>query len=178
MTEADEEAWCSAQRAAAVDYLATQLQEHGAVGDWPAWMVAPHVAIWAVESVKSPGRVGWWVITGDLPTDYCSSAGCDHPRLAVKQIAESWRAAVHALAPGDATIADTGLSADLAPLLAKRADLLASWVDDDALWPSQDPPINRPPERSGFLAGRISVPDDFDTLMRDEIERMFDGEEE
>lgn len=32
-------------------------------------------------------------------------------------------------------------------------------------------------QRRGFLAGQISVPDDFDTMMRDEIEAMFYGEE-
>lgn len=178
MTEAEEEAWCASQRTAATDYLATQLPEHGAIGDRPAWRVAPYVALWAIESVKAPGRVGWWVITGDLPTDYCSSDGCRHPRRAVKRIAESWRAAVQALASGDRTIGDTGLPSDLAPLLAKRADLLLSWVEDDALWPSEDGPINLTGTRMGFLAGRISVPDDFDSMMRDEIEGMFYGEEE
>lgn len=32
--------------------------------------------------------------------------------------------------------------------------------------------------RLGFLKGRISVPDDFDTLHQDEIIRLFEGEEE
>jgi prevent-host-death family protein len=31
--------------------------------------------------------------------------------------------------------------------------------------------------RLGFLKGQIKVPDDFDTMMADEIEKMFDGEE-
>ncbi len=30
--------------------------------------------------------------------------------------------------------------------------------------------------RTGFLAGRIQVPDDFDRMGRGEIEKMFDGE--
>ena len=33
----------------------------------------------------------------------------------------------------------------------------------------------RIPRRRGFMAGRISVPDDFDTMMRDEIVAMFEG---
>ena len=33
----------------------------------------------------------------------------------------------------------------------------------------------RIPRRRGFLAGHISVPDDFDTMMRDEIVAMFEG---
>jgi prevent-host-death family protein len=31
--------------------------------------------------------------------------------------------------------------------------------------------------RTGFMAGQIKVPDDFDTLMQDEIIAMFHGEE-
>jgi antitoxin (DNA-binding transcriptional repressor) of toxin-antitoxin stability system len=31
--------------------------------------------------------------------------------------------------------------------------------------------------RLGFLKGQIKVPDDFDTMMADEIEKMFSGEE-
>lgn len=37
-----------------------------------------------------------------------------------------------------------------------------------------EPPRTR---RLGFLAGQISVPDDFDTMYQDEIIRLFEGEE-
>lgn len=37
-----------------------------------------------------------------------------------------------------------------------------------------EPPRTR---RLGFLAGQISVPDDFDTMFQDEIIRLFEGEE-
>lgn len=37
-----------------------------------------------------------------------------------------------------------------------------------------DPPPGAP-QRIGFLAGRISVPDDFDTLGAGEIEALFGG---
>jgi antitoxin (DNA-binding transcriptional repressor) of toxin-antitoxin stability system len=46
-------------------------------------------------------------------------------------------------------------------------------VKVEALEPAPPKPIRR----TGFLAGQISVPDDFDTMMRDEIEAMFYGEE-
>ncbi|HYD84404.1 MAG TPA: type II toxin-antitoxin system prevent-host-death family antitoxin [Opitutus sp.] len=32
--------------------------------------------------------------------------------------------------------------------------------------------------RLGFMKGQIKVPDDFDTMMQDEIIRLFEGEEE
>ena len=36
-------------------------------------------------------------------------------------------------------------------------------------------PVGSQVRRLGFLAGQISVPDDFDEKGRNEIERMFDG---
>jgi len=41
-------------------------------------------------------------------------------------------------------------------------------------------PLDAPPtgetKRLGFMAGQISVPDDFDTMSADEIEKLFYGE--
>jgi prevent-host-death family protein len=39
-----------------------------------------------------------------------------------------------------------------------------------------DAPPAREMKRLGFMAGQIEVPDDFDTMFADEIERMFYGE--
>jgi prevent-host-death family protein len=40
-----------------------------------------------------------------------------------------------------------------------------------------DMPAARTPQRFDFLAGKIKVPDDFDTMLRNEIEKEFYGEE-
>ena len=66
---ADEETWCAERRNDAVQYLRNQRLDHGAVGEVPAWFAVPYISIWAIESRKVPGSVGWWVISGDLPTD-------------------------------------------------------------------------------------------------------------
>ncbi|MBL8551928.1 MAG: type II toxin-antitoxin system Phd/YefM family antitoxin [Hyphomonadaceae bacterium] len=42
-------------------------------------------------------------------------------------------------------------------------------------------PIDAPPKsksRIGFLEGKFSVPDDFDTMHQEEIIRLFEGEED
>jgi hypothetical protein len=135
LTESDEEIWCDERRTEVESYLSRQRLDHGAIGDWPAWHVAPYVSIWAVESVSSPGWVGWWAICGDLPTDYCSADDCRHPRLALKKIVKSWSMAFDALKPGDATIGTTSLSASLTPLLRTRIDLLANFIADEGAWP-------------------------------------------
>jgi prevent-host-death family protein len=41
-----------------------------------------------------------------------------------------------------------------------------------------EPPAVDTSKRFGFLKGRITVPDDFDTFMQDEIIAMFEGEDE
>lgn len=135
MTKAEEEAWCSSRRSVVSEYLSGQGLRHGAIGDRPAWYLAPYVSIWAVESLKFPGSVGWWAICGDLPTDYCSASDCRHPRLAIRKIADEWLKAVSQYKLGDATLGTIGLPVSLAPLLETRANLLAEWADNDSLWP-------------------------------------------
>jgi prevent-host-death family protein len=39
-----------------------------------------------------------------------------------------------------------------------------------------EPSSNASPARTGFLMGRIQVPDDFDHMFDDEIQRSFDGD--
>jgi len=39
-----------------------------------------------------------------------------------------------------------------------------------------DEPPKKPKRRIGFLKGKYKVPDDFDTMFADEIEKMFNGE--
>src|SRR5437762_757263 len=123
------ERWCAQRRREVSDYLAREGVTHGAIGDWPAWHVFPHVSLWAIESGRSPGSVGWWVICGDLPTDYVSSAGLTDPRSAVGAIAQHWLEAVPYLQRGEhppgCSLGRPENYAELVPLLQSRADLLA-----------------------------------------------------
>jgi len=135
--EAKEEAWFLSLRPRVVEYIGRQNIVHGRVGDIPAWHVAPYVSVWAIESAKSPENVGWWVIYGDLPTDYCAARECRHPRLAIRRFAETWKQALAETQAGAPTIGSIGIPADFAPLLAARADLLLSCADDDGLWPDE-----------------------------------------
>lgn len=82
-------------------YLEREGVVHGELGQWPAWHIAPIAALWAIESKKSPGRVGWWTISGDLPCDYVSASKLKHPRDALRAIAESWLAQSELMARGE-----------------------------------------------------------------------------
>ncbi len=85
-----EEKWCADQKAQVTAYLVREGVVHGQIGEWPAWHIAPIASVWAIESKKSPGWVGWWVICGDLPCDYVAADTIKHPREAVRAIAQSW----------------------------------------------------------------------------------------
>lgn len=136
-----EESWCESQRSRVAGYLRSQDLKHGRIGDWPAWHVKPYVAVWAIESNASPGWIGWWAISGDLPTDYISASDIDppqHPRKAVRAIADRWLKLVAMWKDGrddeELQIGDHHSRLELTPLLEKRAHLLIQWADDDSLW--------------------------------------------
>jgi hypothetical protein len=133
--------WCDQQRLQVTEYLRSQGLEHGRIGDRPAWHVAPYVSIWAIESLVQPEWIGWWAISGDLPTDYISAADIEppqHPRKALRAIAERWFSIVGAWGEGREyegyLIAGGRQNRELAPLLNTRAKMLIRWTDDDSLW--------------------------------------------
>lgn len=136
-----EEQWCERQRVRIADYLQSENVVHGRIGDWPAWHIAPYVAIWAIESVRQPDWIGWWAISGDLPTDYISATDVEspqRPRKALRAIAERWLRQVAAWKEGRCLdgmrIAGAHSYAELAPLLEARAALCKEWTEDDSLW--------------------------------------------
>jgi hypothetical protein len=135
---AGEEKWCRDRRAEVAAYLRRESVNHGRIGEWPAWHVAPYVSIWAIESAKAPDSVGWWVICGDLPTDYVSAQTLKHPREAMRAIARRWHEQADLMAQGKIT-SDIRIGRPeewpaLAPLLKSRAAMLLKWANDDAVW--------------------------------------------
>ncbi len=136
--DANVERWCSEQRQNALRYLNDQPVTFGALAERPAWHVAPYVSVWAIESVKVPRNIGWWVISGDLPTDYTSADAKPDPRSALAAFAKLWKLAAARMERGEQldgfTVGSTECSVELAPLLKSRAMLLQEWVNDDSCW--------------------------------------------
>lgn len=138
-TEMDEErAWVAAERRKVMTYLESQKCFHAGVGEWPAFHIDPYVALWAVQSPTHSGRIGWWAISGDLPTDYMSSASGYHPRDALRHFSSEWLAASEAMEKGvpyeGVKIGKPELWPKMAPLLRKRAGILREYADDDGWW--------------------------------------------
>jgi hypothetical protein len=138
MADTQFEEWVLSQRSDVERYLEYQGIINPSVGPWPAWEVAPIFAIWAVESQRIPGKIGWWAFSGDCPTDYVSESGNCHPRAALKDLLDNWsecipfmRKSVHGphsrFGPQDQL-------KFLAEILEKRASILIEWYLDDELW--------------------------------------------
>jgi hypothetical protein len=136
-----EERWCAARRNDVREYLAREGLRHGEIGSWPAWHVVPYVSLWAIESLKAPGNVGWWAICGDLPTDYLSSADAKHPRVALAAFADRWKEVaakmLSGVAPQDVAFGPPGRESDFGAVLQERSEVLRRFADDDSCWGPQ-----------------------------------------
>lgn len=137
MTDDEYDAWAAQERTRVKAFLEREGIASPNV-QWPAFDVAPHFAIWAVESKKAPGWVGWWAFSGDCPTDYVAEDGKSHPRNALRLLLEQWQAYVPALKAGKHPAGVRfGEGADLALLgasLESRIAVLTRWYEDDELW--------------------------------------------
>ena len=80
------ENWVNSERNKVKEYLEREGIKNVNIGEWPAFEVNPYFAIWAIESKKAPGKIGWWAFSGDCPTDYISEGGKCHPRNALKNL--------------------------------------------------------------------------------------------
>jgi len=138
MTEEAEELWCAEQRQIVADYLTNEGLVSPNVGDWPAWHIAPIVAVWAIESQSQPGEVGWWALSGDLPTDYTTCRDERSPRQALRDIGQKWSEAADVWKNGNRyegmSLASKELERELAPVLGSRAQTLLEWTSDDEMW--------------------------------------------
>ncbi|MDP8983159.1 MAG: DUF4826 family protein [Acidobacteriota bacterium] len=133
-----EDEWIADERTSVEEYLQRHDVDHLGVGEGPAFYVYPYLALWAVQSKKSPGSIGWWAISGDLPTDYISSDEGRHPREALRAIAAHWVKASEAMLSGkrysDYSIGDPEQWPELGDLLKRRALIIQRFADDEMLW--------------------------------------------
>jgi hypothetical protein len=130
--------WVGEQREMVERYLEREEVRHGGVGPQPGWFVAPYVAIWRVESTQKPGAAGWWVVSGDLPTDYLSGHDASDTRSVLAGFAVRWQEVSAYMLRGeehpDMRIGNSENQRELAELLRARSGILQEWADDDTMW--------------------------------------------
>lgn len=138
-----ETAWIAAERQKIITYLAQQQCQHGPISPRPALHLDDCFAIWAIPSPSTADRIGWWAISGDLPTDYMSSASSAevHPRAAMRYFATQWLLIADAMAAGKPREGDGAYMMGtpdewprLEPMLRSRAELLRDLAEDPTLW--------------------------------------------
>jgi len=134
ITDGAEAAWAAGQRQLVLAYLASQDLEHAGVSLEPRWFLSPYVAIWAVRSKVNPDRIGWWAISGDLPTDYVTYGEERDNGDVLLSFSRQWKVAAAEMAAGRQLpgyrIGPVGKAKELAPLLVKRAELLEDFASN------------------------------------------------
>lgn len=133
-----EQVWFAEQKKQVEDYLQAERIEHLGVNEAPAFYVYPYIALWSVQSKVAPGYIGWWAISGDVPTDYISSDNCKSPREALRCISIRWlEGADHMLrgeSPPGFNIGTPEQWPLLGELLRKRAMVIQEFAEDESLW--------------------------------------------
>ena len=130
--------WLAKQRDSVQRYLQDEGIRHRGVAFDPAWFLAPYVSIWMVASMRTPDDIGWWAISGDLPTDYLSGAEATDARTALAAFARRWReVSAYMLRDENHPTVKIGPPEnrrELGDLLCRRAEIIQEWADDDEMW--------------------------------------------
>lgn len=93
--------------------------------------LAPYMAIWKMES-KRPTKKTYWVMSGDLPSDFVDVKVAATARDAVRHFSMMWQLQAENLVRSGATRDAT--QAKFAQLLVSRAESLYRMHNDDKLW--------------------------------------------
>ena len=129
-----EQHWLAAEREKVLQYLEIEGCQHAGLAEWPTFSVVPHLALWAVQSTKHEGRIGWWAISGDVPTDYMSSSDGEQPQDALRHFSSQWRDVAGYLNRGEEhPTMDLGEPEDwpeLAAVLEERAAALEQFAEE------------------------------------------------
>lgn len=93
--------------------------------------LAPYVAVWKMES-KQPKKQTFWVMSGDLPSDYVDVKVAATARDALRHFSMMWQLKAENLEKSGATKEPT--QAKFAQLLVSRAESLYQIHNDEKLW--------------------------------------------
>lgn len=93
--------------------------------------LAPFVAIWKLES-KQPKKQTYWVMSGDLPSDFVEASVAPNAREALRHFSMMWQMKAENLKQSGVTSDPT--QAQFAALLISRAESLYKLYNDEKMW--------------------------------------------
>ncbi len=142
MNEQDEINWILKQRTSVIGYVNRNIEKHGEIGEVPAFYIPPIISIWAIESTRSPGMVGFWVFSGNLPSDVIPrnwKDNSDNPRKALVRMNNIWKSYVGYLEKGQNPPGVNLGSSDqqcvqMASILSEKIDLFSEMINDEDIW--------------------------------------------
>ncbi len=136
-TPEGEARWLAEQHRHLIEYLERESVRHADVPDEPELHIPPYLALYHLPAA-SDSNTGWWVITGDVPTDHVSDHRADDGRQALRAFARKWRTAAGVMAERqDADNADGATpeqSQAAARHLFERAKMLHQLAQKDEIW--------------------------------------------
>lgn len=136
------EEWLEEQREHVLEYLAGEGVAFQDIEDClpaePDFCVAPYIAVWPVLQPLNPNYIAYWVISGDLPTDYVSGDDASDAREVLAHFSESWKEVAACMRAGEKhptiTMGPPEMWPKMAPLLEARSEILKKYVEDEDLW--------------------------------------------
>ncbi len=129
--EARTQAWVREHFQKANRFLAEKGVIPSKVIDRDCRYLAPLLAIWKIES-KQPTSQTFWVMSGDLPTDYVDVSVAATARDAIRHFSMMWQLKAENLL--QSTAVNDPTQAQFAQLLISRAESLFQIHNDDKLW--------------------------------------------
>ncbi|MCL1067982.1 DUF4826 family protein [Shewanella olleyana] len=132
--EVQRQQWVQAQFQKANRFLAEKgVIPSKVLADESRYLV-PYLAIWKMES-KQPTKQTFWVMSGDLPSDYVDVKVAGTAREAIRHFSMMWQLKAENLHKSGATRDETQLK--FANLLVSRAESLYKMQNDEKLWEGQ-----------------------------------------
>lgn len=120
--------WFNSQVQRASQYLANQGVFLDQVDQEKSTYVAP---LFSILKVRSKDRKRFWVIVGDLPTDYTPDSTAKTAREALRHFALHWQLKAEQMI--QAGLRDK-VQQDYAQLLVTKAEAIYPFVDNKSLW--------------------------------------------
>jgi hypothetical protein len=112
----------------ATGFLAQNAIVTDSVSETQSRYLAPYFAIWKIKDTK---QNWYWVLSGDLPTDFMPEASAESPRDALRVFSFRWQLKAENLRRLEKPQAS---DTELADLLVNRATVLYDAFEDDRLW--------------------------------------------